>query len=61
MTPGTRVRLKTNPDDTGVVIRSVGTIVDPDEVLVRWDFPDAMTHIQRDRLEIIPREDEDNE
>ena len=64
MTPGTRVRLKSNPDDTGVVIRPpamglVGTVYRPDEVLVRWDFPDAMTHIQIDRLEVIDPDEED--
>jgi len=60
MTPGTRVRLKSNPDETGVVIRfSIGLRYRSDEVLVRWDFPDAMTNIQIDRLEVIDPDEED--
>lgn len=48
--PGTRVRLRNRPDDTGVVI---GPGWQAGDVKVRWDEPDAMTYIAARQLEVV--------
>lgn len=47
---GARVRLRNRPDDTGVVI---GPSFQVGDVKVRWDEPDAMTHVSMRQLEVI--------
>jgi hypothetical protein len=50
LSPGTRVRLRNRPDDTGVVI---GPGWQAGDVKVRWDFPDAMTYLAAHQLEVV--------
>lgn len=47
--PGTKVRLRNRPEDTGVVL---GMGSRPGDVRVRWDQPDAITYISARQLEV---------
>lgn len=47
--PGTKVRLRNRPEDTGTVL---GMGSRPGDVRVRWDEPDAISYIAARQLEV---------
>jgi hypothetical protein len=52
ITPGTRVRLRHRPDNTGQVI---GLGLQPGDVQVRWDATDEITSINVAQLEVLSK------